>query len=55
MTTTSSHRDPVDPVLPVMLGQLTLMVVATAFLVATMKKEKAAKRHNCRPIAYRKW
>ncbi len=55
MTTSSSAKDPVHPVLPVMLGQFTLMAVAGAFLAATFKKEKAAKRHNCRPIAHPKW
>jgi hypothetical protein len=51
----SSARDPVPPALAQMLGLFTQMEVATAFLAATIKKEKEAKRHNCRPIAYPKW
>jgi len=51
----SSHKDHVPHALVQMLGQLTQMAVATAFLAATLKKEIAAKRHNCRPVTYRKW
>jgi len=55
MTMSSSLKDPVDPVLLAMLGQLTLMAVAIALAAVIMKKEIAAKRHNCRPVTYRKW
>ena len=50
-----SDKDPAQTALLQTLTQLTLMATVTALAVGIMKKEIAAKRHNCRVITHKKW